>query len=588
MKHFTLWLGALLLSVTSAQRSDNLGAFVGESCVCDYLKVEAYLDGKAVSVSGGNPYTLSTTDFLFSFNFDQNLVREFRGSQTERYHTLPAADAAMLRSLLGSPPLTRVQFVLQNRSNSTLRLHWDESVFIQTNRRVSRVAHQGVKYNDINQSQPPSLVPRGALLEDFVVPTASISFNNNAWVEEPFLRQLTPGTTFGLNLTIEVAGKKQELNLSFTVTKALAQVPEHLGRLATGYTYEVRGLEARSSNTFTGRVGAQDIEITLSGVSPIPARQAVALRELNYWLGLSTNWTVKVYQLSGKQVFGTLRIPNQVSLNARLIEEGLAFFNQNTADPSEGPELQAAERKRVGNQGSVLFEDSRYPLTVSNWFADDSFEAIVQGRRLIIRTSGIKVLPTRLPAVRNFLVGKSLEIAVVGVRSGSDYADGTLFYEGGNLYAALIEQGYAELIESTADPRFINDLKQAKSRLAAAPAPPAPPKGAQPLRIVRVYRGTYMEVAYQGAVSMVQHGAFIAGVKVAPTQEIEVARFIEAFANSGSLTFTPLQDPPYGPVYLNLYVNGRSLAAELILRNLAAVDPATIDGSNRELLNLGR
>lgn len=69
---------------------------------------------------------------------------------------------------------TKFYFTLKNVSNNSLKLLWDEAVYVDYNGSTSRVMHNGIKYSEREASQAASTIIRGATLEDIVCPTANV------------------------------------------------------------------------------------------------------------------------------------------------------------------------------------------------------------------------------------------------------------------------------------------------------------------------------------------------------------------------------------------------------------------------------
>ena len=67
-------------------------------------------------------------------------------------------------------------FVLKNKSGHTLKINWDDISFVDTNGRVGRVMHSGVKYSERNNSQPATTIPKGASISDLLLPTENVYY----------------------------------------------------------------------------------------------------------------------------------------------------------------------------------------------------------------------------------------------------------------------------------------------------------------------------------------------------------------------------------------------------------------------------
>lgn len=70
----------------------------------------------------------------------------------------------------------RFNFNLENKSNHSIKINWDDISLVDVNGKACRVMHSGVKYNERNNSQPATTVPRGATLSDMLVPTENVIF----------------------------------------------------------------------------------------------------------------------------------------------------------------------------------------------------------------------------------------------------------------------------------------------------------------------------------------------------------------------------------------------------------------------------
>lgn len=82
-----------------------------------------------------------------------------------------------------------IAFSLQNKTDNSIRILWDEGAFIDEFGSSHRIIHSGVKYTDRNQTQSPSIIARQAYIEDIVLPSNYVEWNNviNQWIEKPLL-----------------------------------------------------------------------------------------------------------------------------------------------------------------------------------------------------------------------------------------------------------------------------------------------------------------------------------------------------------------------------------------------------------------
>ena len=70
---------------------------------------------------------------------------------------------------------------LTNKSNYSIKIPWDDMAYIDVTGQTGRVMHSGVKYINRNDSQPASIVPKGAKLTDIIMPVDNVSFTSGTY-----------------------------------------------------------------------------------------------------------------------------------------------------------------------------------------------------------------------------------------------------------------------------------------------------------------------------------------------------------------------------------------------------------------------
>lgn len=109
-----------------------------------------------------------TTDQKYRFVFEDDMVR--------------------ILWFVGS---TRISFLLQNKTDYSVKIPWDEAAYVDEAGRSHRVMHSGVKYTDRDRPQPPSVIVRKGSIEDIVYPTDYVSWSSGtrysagSWDEKP-------------------------------------------------------------------------------------------------------------------------------------------------------------------------------------------------------------------------------------------------------------------------------------------------------------------------------------------------------------------------------------------------------------------
>ncbi len=81
---------------------------------------------------------------------------------------------------------TQFSFKLKNKSQNSIKVVWDDAVFVDCSGSTSKVMHLGIKYSQREASQPASTIIRGASLEDVACPTSNVRYSEllKEWVTE--------------------------------------------------------------------------------------------------------------------------------------------------------------------------------------------------------------------------------------------------------------------------------------------------------------------------------------------------------------------------------------------------------------------
>lgn len=152
---------------------------------------------------------------IYSANYQISLVKVERPEKASKRYGLQKVDAIttdakykysfeddMVR-ILWSVGSRQISFLLQNKTDYSVKIPWDEAAFVDEVGRSHRVMHGGVKYTDKDKSQPPTIIVRKGSIEDIVFPTDYVSFESGtrysvgSWVEKPlFLNHDYHGGTY--------------------------------------------------------------------------------------------------------------------------------------------------------------------------------------------------------------------------------------------------------------------------------------------------------------------------------------------------------------------------------------------------------
>lgn len=116
-----------------------------------------------------------------------------------------------------------IDFSLLNKANSTIKILWDNAVFVGINNKSSRVIHQGVRYMDKANAQTPTVIVKQTSINDCIIPAENIYYFMNTWVVDPLIpEKLTKeeiiNSKIKVYLPIEINNKVNEYLLTFTIT----------------------------------------------------------------------------------------------------------------------------------------------------------------------------------------------------------------------------------------------------------------------------------------------------------------------------------------------------------------------------------
>ena len=141
--------------------------------------------------------------------------------------------ADSLISITWIPTASKFGFQLENKSEFSMKIIWDEAVFVNSNGESMRVMHSGVKYIDRNSPQPPTVIVRGGKVSDIIIPTDNVYYVSGqygGWREkgifEPYsefsIEKLKPaknhiGKKVQVLLPLDIKGTVNEYIFTFKV-----------------------------------------------------------------------------------------------------------------------------------------------------------------------------------------------------------------------------------------------------------------------------------------------------------------------------------------------------------------------------------
>lgn len=136
------------------------------------------------------------------------------------------------------PALTEFGFTLENKSDNSIKIIWDEAVYIDEDNSSLKVIHSGVKYVDGEKAQPLTVIAKKTKINDLVTPVDNIYYDSysGGWYKLPlFSVQKSAGKTVKILLPIQIQETINEYIFSFKIdhTKEVVvkKVPKKIRRL---------------------------------------------------------------------------------------------------------------------------------------------------------------------------------------------------------------------------------------------------------------------------------------------------------------------------------------------------------------------
>ena len=120
---------------------------------------------------------------------------------------------------------TQIAFDIQNKTNSGIKINWDELSFVSPEGTSSRVIHSGIKLIDRNAPQAPTVIPPNAKIHDILIPSENIFYSDSkfdgGWKETRLFPQdanLLDNSSCSVYFPLEIRGEKKEYTFKFNIT----------------------------------------------------------------------------------------------------------------------------------------------------------------------------------------------------------------------------------------------------------------------------------------------------------------------------------------------------------------------------------
>lgn len=119
----------------------------------------------------------------------------------------------------------RLSFALRNKTDSPIKIDWNQVSYVDVNGDAEKVLHHGVKYSEKDSFLAPSLVPPTARIKDIILPTSNVSYISGqygGWREIPMFPEgdsamMYKGKSFSVFMPMEVNGEVKNYTFTFDI-----------------------------------------------------------------------------------------------------------------------------------------------------------------------------------------------------------------------------------------------------------------------------------------------------------------------------------------------------------------------------------
>ncbi len=112
------------------------------------------------------------------------------------------------------PSATEVAFVATNKTEHSIKILWDEAAYVDENGTSHRVMNSGIKYNERNNLQPPSIIVRKGTLNDIIIPTDYVYFYElgqySSWKTEPLFPTMPKAGALSVETKEDLSARTKE------------------------------------------------------------------------------------------------------------------------------------------------------------------------------------------------------------------------------------------------------------------------------------------------------------------------------------------------------------------------------------------
>lgn len=180
--------------------------FTNPNFKCDYTIVNVYRDEKDSSYDWNKHYILKNSMDGSTEDLSAKIAEEYifeRAGNGRFYATLKEVEKPANSSIrygttnsIKDKDITKFSYVdnvldilifaseklfsftLKNNSDNSIKIVWNEAVFVDVDGTTSKIMHQGTKFSQREADQPASTIIKGAKIDDTIVPTDRVYYSD--------------------------------------------------------------------------------------------------------------------------------------------------------------------------------------------------------------------------------------------------------------------------------------------------------------------------------------------------------------------------------------------------------------------------
>jgi len=121
------------------------------------------------------------------------------------------------------PLSTNFYFILENISDYSIKVIWDEAVYVNAKEVSARLVHSGVKLVDKDKTQLPTVIPKKSILKEQILPADNVDyvrdemFGGYKWVVRPLIPNKAGSNSELVELTKQYIGKTVKVLLPLQI-----------------------------------------------------------------------------------------------------------------------------------------------------------------------------------------------------------------------------------------------------------------------------------------------------------------------------------------------------------------------------------